>query len=71
VFIGVSILLPQQVDAVQPTLDNETNLLDLAKAKFGDLTTAEKGLFIASSTGKQAVYNKTDEKDNDPANAKQ
>ena len=69
VFIGVSILLPQQVDAAQPPLDSAPTLLDLAKAKFGELTEAEQALFIVSAMGKCANLRVPTEKDNDPANA--
>jgi predicted acyltransferase (DUF342 family) len=69
VFIGVSILLPHQVDAAQPPTDNASKLLDLAKERFGDLTKAEQALFVTSAIGKVADLRGPTKKDNDPNNA--
>lgn len=50
-------------------MDTGAKLIDLAKAKFGDLTEAETKLFEETPIGKFADCSASDEKENDPANA--
>jgi len=52
-------------------MDTGAKLIDLAKAKFGDLTEAEQDLFIAAAIGEGADCSGLTKKDNDPANADQ
>jgi len=67
-FISVSILLPRQVDAAQPFLDNAPTLLDLAETKLAPLTEAERKMFKAAAKGEISDCSGP-KKDNDPANA--
>ena len=67
IFIGVGFIMSS--DRVNAGTNNSSELLRLAKEKFGNLTKAEEKLFQGIANGAVADYSAQDANDNDPADA--